>query len=212
MTKEMLLGQSRIFRGLLKAWDESNYEADVLLIESERGYMRGVPVNRAIPSASMVTGRYVTLVMYDEADPKDAVVVAVHTLTGSSEPQAGFVWKDASESALSLTNQTSDINWTDLDLTAYTSSTARVAYLRLKVNVDSITSGDSAILQVRKNGTTPVRMPRCMAKYDNGDRAGADIYAFVLVGMDSGQVIEYELNLSGSIQVDITINVLGYFE
>ena len=64
---------------VLKTWDATDYKAAVQLVGSLTTYFDGISVARNIPSAEMVVGRYV-IVVIPEANPKDAVVIAVFTL------------------------------------------------------------------------------------------------------------------------------------
>ena len=66
-------------KGVLKAWDETNYKAKVRLIGDANVWLENVPVSRGIPSAEMVTDRNVLLVAVDPSNPNDCVVVAVWT-------------------------------------------------------------------------------------------------------------------------------------
>lgn len=128
------------------------------------------------------------------------------------DTKSKVVWKDVPERALRLLNQTEDLDWTDLDLTAYTSASAKIAILGLRLKIDSLTNTAVALWKVRKNGTTPSYYPRIRAGSEMGDTTYADLFEYALVGLDSGQVIEYELGVTGTIQVDVEIRVLGYIE
>jgi len=122
------------------------------------------------------------------------------------------VWKDASEQAMIDGNRLATLDWTDLDLTAFTSATAKIAYLELQLRADTVGNGSFVYLSVRKNGTTPTFTPILIQ--------GTEIKAMVsyrrdiLVGLDSGQVIEYRI-ASGDWtgwQIDTNIQVFGYIE
>lgn len=126
--------------------------------------------------------------------------------------KSGVVWKDASENALTDSNRTASKTWTVLDLTAYTSANAKLAVLKLSLFIDSITPAAYVYLSVRKKGTTPNVYPQVIAYSSHGDIAGALQEAVVIVGMDTEQVIEYQILLAGTIQVDSYIDVLGYIE
>lgn len=65
--------------GVLKVWDAPNYKADILLDGDTGNYLSGVPVARNIPSAEMITGRAVALILWDPANTSDALVYAVWT-------------------------------------------------------------------------------------------------------------------------------------
>lgn len=122
------------------------------------------------------------------------------------------IWKDASASALTDLNRNATIDWTDLDLTAHTSADAKIAMLKLTIGMDSVTPPGNARLLVRKNGTTPDRTPEVRINPNAGDTAGAYQVAYVEVGLDAGQVMEYTIIVAGTIQVDSYIDVLGYIE
>lgn len=120
-------------------------------------------------------------------------------------------WLADPPQVLNDTNRTADSGWTDLDLTSSTSANAEWAILRLHLHIDSV-SGGQVSLNVRRNGDTPTYTPRIFFTDADGRSAGGDYYATVICGMDSGQVIEYNIDISGTIQVDSTIEVLGYIE
>lgn len=122
-------------------------------------------------------------------------------------------WKDASENALTLLNQTSFIDWTALDLTAYTSAAAKWVYLRLRLHIDSILESAEVGLYVRKKDTSTAATPAIYGTYANGLRDGGEIWGVVFCGMDAGQEIEYYLAIIGAaVQLDVYIDVLGYIE
>lgn len=65
--------------GTLKAFTAGTYLARVTLAGSLQMSLDNVPTNRGIPSAEMVAGRKVLLVLLDETKATDAIVVAVWT-------------------------------------------------------------------------------------------------------------------------------------
>jgi len=135
----------------------------------------------------------------------DAEALAAATAGGLSK----IVWKDASERALNLANQTTTIEWTDLDLTAYTSANAKFAILRLRAHLDSYTDGQTW-LNIRKKGTTPTYMHYV---YPISNPVSGNEYELgIIQALDSEQVIEYYVRFTGTAQVDYTIDVLGYIE
>jgi hypothetical protein len=69
----------RIMPGTLKAFSSGTYKARVTLTGSLQMSLDNVPVSRAIPSAELVAGRKVALLLLDETKATDAVVVAVWT-------------------------------------------------------------------------------------------------------------------------------------
>lgn len=122
-------------------------------------------------------------------------------------------WKDASENALTILEQSVFIPWTTLDLTAYTSAIAKWAYLRLRLHINSILADGQIGLYVRKKGTTPTAYPAIYGTYANGLRDGGELWGVVFCGMNTGQEIEYYLAIIGAaIEADVYIDVLGYIE
>ena len=66
-------------RGILRAFDSANYKATVEVAGSIAVWLTGVSVARNIASAEMQTGRNVALLLFDPANPNDAVLTAVWT-------------------------------------------------------------------------------------------------------------------------------------
>ena len=129
----------------------------------------------------------------------------------SRKPQK-FVGKENAE-ILTISNRTATLAYTDLDLTAYTSPNAKYAKIGGMINVDSVTAGanNQACLSLRKNGTTPTWAIVCWV--DGGVQvAGSRVYFSAMVEMDSGQVIEYGIVVSGTIQFDTYMWLEGYIE
>jgi len=69
----------RIVPGTLKAFNSGTYKARVTVTGSLQMSLDNLPVSRAIPTAEMVAGRKVALLLLDETKATDAVVVAVWT-------------------------------------------------------------------------------------------------------------------------------------
>jgi hypothetical protein len=65
--------------GTLKAFNSGTYKARVTLAGSLQMSLDNVPTSRGIPSAEMVAGRKVLVVLLDETKATDAVVLAVWT-------------------------------------------------------------------------------------------------------------------------------------
>jgi hypothetical protein len=119
-----------------------------------------------------------------------------------------FKWKDASENAMTSLNKNANQAFTDLDLTAYTSANAKAVVLRFRIVVH--TAAHAYGIVVRKNGTTPSHPPTLVTSWAC---TGPDEWqSEVTVGMDTGQVIEYELDVSAGGEADFAIDVLGFWE
>lgn len=69
-----------IKKAVLKGFDSGSYTATVKLSGGHKVYLEDIAVARNLPSADMVSGRNVTVVFFDEYNPKEAVVIAVYTL------------------------------------------------------------------------------------------------------------------------------------
>ena len=65
-------------RGTVKDFDSGTYKATVQIAGSLSVWLEGVAVARDIPTAEMVTGRSCAVIFFDEANPQDAVLVAVY--------------------------------------------------------------------------------------------------------------------------------------
>ena len=124
----------------------------------------------------------------------------------------GITWKATNATSLSAENKTASVTWTDLDLTAVTSANAKLAFIKLVVILDSISGTAGVTLSVRKNGDTPGDTPTLYVDNLHGDIAGSRFDMIQPVGLDSGQVIEYQISISGTIQVDCYLVVMGYIE
>ena len=119
-----------------------------------------------------------------------------------------LIWCATDTTVLSLLNQGATVDWTDLDLTAATSASAKAVYLQLSLTVDN--GALDYILGVRRNGDTPTMYP-CI-RINSNVAVATDIWIDqVLVGCDSDQVIEYYLFIGGGGQADCSITVLGYW-
>jgi len=66
-------------QGTVKSFDAGSYTATVQVAGSLSVWLAGVPVSRGIPQGEMVAGRRCALVFFDDANPGDAVLVAVYT-------------------------------------------------------------------------------------------------------------------------------------
>jgi len=65
-------------KGVLKNFNSSTYTATVQLASSYKVYLEDVTVARNLPTAEMTAGRKVAVILFDEHNPKEAVVVAVY--------------------------------------------------------------------------------------------------------------------------------------
>ena len=119
-----------------------------------------------------------------------------------------LVWKDASSAAMADDNRTTTLDWTDLDLTAYTSQYAKFALIVASIHIDSWTSGRVTI-RLRKNGTAPNQPVVVEA---SNPLAGQWYLLTIYCALDSEQILEYRLEIVGTAQADFQIQVLGYIE
>ena len=69
----------RVKKGVLKSFNSSDYTATVQLASSYKVYLEDIAVARNLPTAEMVVGRKVVVLLFDEHNPKEAVVIAVYT-------------------------------------------------------------------------------------------------------------------------------------
>ncbi len=120
---------------------------------------------------------------------------------------AAITWKATNTASLALDNQ-GDVSFTDLDLTSVTSSDA--VGVILSVSMRNNTANEYAQVEFRKNGDTP----DYPAKMTTDDSFGANVNHFgtILVGCDTGQIVEYKIDTESSSSVSVTMAVLGYWE
>ncbi|MBA7573640.1 hypothetical protein ES708_15438 [subsurface metagenome] len=107
-------------------------------------------------------------------------------------------------------NRTEDSGWTDLDLTANTSADAKFAILLLRFHLVAQGTGSWNLLRVRKNGTTPTYDSRIYL--NNAEPVAVDRTLVTIVGLDSGQVLEYTIDVNQDPTVSSFIWLLGYIE
>jgi hypothetical protein len=68
-----------IKKGVVKAFNGTEYTATVQLAGSQSVWLYKVPVARNIGSSEMMSGRKCAVVFFDESNRDDAVVVGVYT-------------------------------------------------------------------------------------------------------------------------------------
>ncbi len=66
-------------RGEVKSFNSGAYTATVQVAGSLSVWLSDVPVARNIASGEMVAGRNCAILLFDDANPQDAVVIAVYT-------------------------------------------------------------------------------------------------------------------------------------
>ncbi len=62
----------------IRGWDAGTYTATVEIAGSLPVYLAGVPVARNIAGAEVVSGRPCAVLFFDEADPAEAVIIAIY--------------------------------------------------------------------------------------------------------------------------------------
>tara|TARA_Y100000310_G_scaffold246017_1_gene251098 strand:- start:1056 stop:1616 length:561 start_codon:yes stop_codon:yes gene_type:complete len=120
-------------------------------------------------------------------------------------------WLSSSIGAMTDSGRTSTLTYTDLDLTEHTSTDCTAVLMMLQIRGTVIGSGNTVELVVRKNGTTPSEpVMTCLDKA--GATANAHQHQFVICGLDDGQVLEYQIQISTGWTVDSAIHLVGYIE
>lgn len=121
-----------------------------------------------------------------------------------------ITWKEPAEIALYLPAQTSPINWTDLDLTAFTSSAAKFAILLVELYGGNYGTSGYNSLRIRKNGTSDSLVYIWFAY---NQPIWNPVMATFILGLDANQIMEYRLKLaSGTPSLYVRIKCLGYIE
>jgi hypothetical protein len=70
---------AEIHPAIVKSFDSVTYTATVQIMTALHTYLAGVRVDRGIASADMTAGRRCAVVLFDPANPTDAVLFAVWT-------------------------------------------------------------------------------------------------------------------------------------
>ena len=67
-----------IRKGTLRAFDNGTKLASVQIDGSLSTYLANIPVSRELTATEMVAGRIVAVAFFDDGNPDDAMVIAVH--------------------------------------------------------------------------------------------------------------------------------------
>ena len=71
-------GGAELWRGIVRAYNAGGNTATIELLGTVTAYLPGVPVASHVPSADMVNGAKVAVVLFDGHNPTDAVVLGVY--------------------------------------------------------------------------------------------------------------------------------------
>lgn len=119
------------------------------------------------------------------------------------------IWVTTTSLSLNLTSQ-GDVAFTDLDLTSVTSATARTVILYVLSANSAV--GVYTINKFRRNGDTPASTATCTEQDAlSGVGSTNEVHCTVIVGMDSGQIIEYDINIESGTTGSLDVAVLGYW-
>ncbi len=66
-------------KGILQSFDSGAYTATVQLAGSYKVYLGDITVARNLQTGEMTAGRKVAVILFDEHNPREAVVIAVYT-------------------------------------------------------------------------------------------------------------------------------------
>lgn len=121
------------------------------------------------------------------------------------------IWKATNQRAVNDDDRTVDLAWTELDLTAYTSENAKFAVLMLQLKPNTIGTGSSCNVRVRKHGDTPTYVALLRIPKD-GVTVPVATEEVVEVGLGPGQTIDYTIDVGTGWDIDTEIDVLGYRE
>ena len=122
-----------------------------------------------------------------------------------------FIWKDASQTALSDLDRTVSLPFTPLDLLPRTSINAKFAIVRIRVRADTVGAGTDSYVSIRKHGTSPTHYP-VLSLDKAGTTAAVYHYLVTIIGLGDGQKIDYLIDVGTGWQLDTRIEVLGYIE
>jgi hypothetical protein len=141
-------------------------------------------------------------------DPTDAQEAATK---GYVDALTKIIWKDVPETAMTDTNRTVSLDYTDLSLTPYTSENAKLAIVYMRMAADVVGNFMMSSFYVQKKGTTSPGYAQLVL-----DKAGTTAYlahySQFIIGLNSSQEIAYKIYVGAGWQVDSQITVLGYIE
>jgi len=169
---------------------------------------KGDPIAQAITSVYRFLGSQqldeanIAFKSIDTKNIKDNAVdktKIAHTFGASNKAPLNYVPLSSDDVVM---NNNSEVDWTDLDLTSSTSSTATVVHLYLQIKDNTKFSW----LGVRTNGGGHTRYLQV---------GETDVYhrQEFIIPMDSNQIIEYAIDdAGGSAVTSASIIVCGYFE
>jgi len=140
-----------------------------------------------------------------------AYIKGLFTYAAPVEEEMKIIWLPASIVAWSQNNVNADIAYTDLDLSAHVSGTAKFAILSPMINSVDTLPNYRAWFKLRKNGTTSpaagFSLPRDALKAGQGADTGQ-----VIIALDDDKKIEYSFHCHNSGQFDLRIELHGYYE
>lgn len=119
------------------------------------------------------------------------------------------VMLDTRSSILALTN-TSDVAWTDVDVTSLmpaTISADTVALIILAEIRDTGSAATDCSVSFRKNGTTSTALVVHGSHINDVYGGGQGI-----VGIDSNDILEYTVDATGANTADVNAYIVGYIE
>jgi len=117
------------------------------------------------------------------------------------------VWLDNDITVIIVSNQTTSMDWAELDLNSHVPRGTKIVKLLLNMKIDVIGTGYSA-LGVRKHGTFPAHFPQM--KVDSNSLVNVKYREFVEVGVSDDSKIDYTITVGVEWQIDARIMLLGY--
>lgn len=120
----------------------------------------------------------------------------------------GITFKDNPAQVLALSNITATTNFTEVDITSDTSGSTKAALLQVIMTLDSYTNGAITLI-LREKGTTPANPHTVVFEKPV---TGGVAHSELLIPVDTDQILEYNLVIGGTCQIDVLINVMGYIE
>ena len=129
-------------------------------------------------------------------------------LSSSVVKPYGEVWLDSDITVMTISNTTTSLDWTELDLSLYVPEGTEIVKLLLNIKIDVVGTGSHSDLNVRKHGTTPSHFPQI--KVDSNSLADVKYREFVEVGVSDDLKIDYAVAIGVGWQIDARIILLGY--
>jgi hypothetical protein len=130
----------------------------------------------------------------------------------SQSPSYRIFWLASEPVIVSVVAADASIAWTAVDISAYVSNKARVAYLRSRLGASTLNANAYVYADFRENGVAHTYYPEVSLQQKTGMTTGAWTDQMFFCGLSPVRVLQYQTVVSGTIVYDMSVILLGYGE